>query len=113
MKGKTGPYVQNLYYSISLQSIAMTASSPLKTRQGELVGVLAGRLDLGEMNEIINRRTGLHQTDDAYLVNSSSLFVTQPRFLKIPAVLHRTVHTSAVDQCLKQQSGCDRGQGLS
>ncbi len=105
VKGKIEPYVQNLYYSISLQSIAMTASSPLKTRQGELVGVLAGRLDLGEMNEIINRRTGLHQTDDAYLVNSSSLFITQPRFLKNPAVLQRTIHTSAVDRCLKQQSG--------
>ena len=84
VKGKTEPFVQNLYYSISLQSIAMTASSPLKTRQGELVGVLAGRLNLGEMNEIINRRTGLHQTDDAYLVNNASLFVTQPRFLRSP-----------------------------
>ena len=46
------------------------------------MGVLAGRLNLDEMNSIINRRTGLHQTDDAYLVNNSSLFVTQPRFIK-------------------------------
>ena len=83
----------------------MTASSPLKTRQGQLVGVLAGRLNLDEMNSIINRRTGLHQTDDAYLVNNSSLFVTQPRFIKSPAVLQRGIHTPAVDQCLKQQSG--------
>ena len=105
MKGKVEPYVQNLYYSMSLQAIAMTASSPLKARNGELVGVISGRLNLKEMNEIINRRTGLHQTDDAYLFNSSRLFVTQPRFLKNPAVLHRMVHTSAVDQCLKQQSG--------
>jgi PAS domain S-box-containing protein len=105
VNGKKGSFVQNLYYSISLQSIAMTASAPLKTRDGQLVGVLTGRLNLDEMNDIINRRTGLHQTDDAYLVNSSSLFVTQPRFLKNPAVLQRGIHTSAVDQCLKQQSG--------
>jgi PAS domain S-box-containing protein len=105
VKGKTEPFVQNLYYSIALQSIAMTASSPLKTRQGELVGVLVGRLNLDEMNEIINRRTGRHQTDDAYLVNNASLFVTQPRFLKNPAVLQRTIQTSAVDKCLKQQNG--------
>jgi PAS domain S-box-containing protein len=103
--GKSGPYVQNLYYSISLQSIAMTAAAPLKTSQDQVVGVLAGRLDLKEMNDIIGRRTGLHQTDDAYLVNSSSLFVTQPRFLKNPAVLQRGIHTTAIDQCLKQQSG--------
>jgi PAS domain S-box-containing protein len=105
VKGKTGPFVQNLYYSISLQSIAMTASAPLKNHQGQIVGVLAGRLDLQEMNDIINRRTGLHQTDDAYLVNSSSLFVTQPRFLKNPVVLQRGIHTAAIDQCLQQQSG--------
>jgi PAS domain S-box-containing protein len=105
VNGKTVPFVQNLYYSIALQSIAMTASAPLKTRQGELVGVLAGRLNLGEMNEIIGRRTGLHQTDDAYLVNGSSLFVTQPRFLKNPAVLQRTVRTTAEDRCLEQQNG--------
>ena len=105
INGKTAPYVQNLYYSIALQSIAMTAASPLKTRQGQLVGVLAGRLNLDEMNSIINRRTGLHQTDDAYLVNNSSLFVTQPRFIKSPAVLQRGIRTPAVDQCLKQQSG--------
>jgi PAS domain S-box-containing protein len=105
INGKMGPFVQNLYYSISLQSIAMTASAPLRTRQGQVVGVLAGRLDLGEMNDIINRRTGLHQTDDAYLVNSSSLFVTQPRFLENPAVLQRGIHTAAVDQCLQRQSG--------
>jgi PAS domain S-box-containing protein len=103
--GKSGPFVQNLYYSISLQSIAMTAAAPLKTSQGQNVGVLAGRLDLGEMNDIISRRTGLHQTDDAYLVNSSSLFVTQPRFLKNPAVLQRGIHTAAIEQCLDQQSG--------
>jgi PAS domain S-box-containing protein len=105
VNGKIGPFVQNLYYSISLQSIAMTAAAPLKTQQGQLAGVLAGRLDLKEMNDIISRRTGLHQTDDAYLVNNSSLFVTQPRFLKKPAVLQRGIHSTAVDQCLKRQSG--------
>ncbi len=105
INGKIGPFVQNLYYSISQQSIAMTASTPLRTRQGQLVGVLAGRLNLDEMNSIINRRTGLHQTDDAYLVNSSSLFVTQPRFISSPAVLQRGIHTQAIDQCLQQQNG--------
>ena len=105
VNGKTGPYVQEPYFSASLQSIAMTASSPLKTGQGQLLGVLAGQLNLDEMSDIIDRRTGLHQTDDAYLVNGSGLFVTQPRFIKKPAVLQQAEHTMAVDQCLKQESG--------
>lgn len=105
LNGKKGPFVQNLYYSIALQSIAMTASAPLKMSNGELVGVVTSRLDLEGMNSIIARRTGLHQTDDAYLVNTSSLFVTQPRFISNPAVLQRGIHTQAVDRCLEQKSG--------
>ena len=103
--GKTGPYVQNLYYSIPLQTSLMTVSSPLRTAEGKLVGVLAARLDLEGMNAIINRRTGLHKTDDAYLVNTSNLFVTQPRFIVNPAVLQRGVYTEAVTRCLNKQSG--------
>src|SRR5512132_3197174 len=57
------------------------------------------------MNAIINRRTGLHETDDAYLVNTSNLFVTQPRFIDNPAVLQRGVYTEAVTRCLNKQSG--------
>ena len=105
LEGRSGPYVQNLYYSISLQSIAQTAAAPLITQDGELVGVLAARLDLNDMNQIISRRTDLRRTDDAYLVNTSNLFATQPRFLNDPAVLQRGVHTEDVRRCLQQESG--------
>lgn len=105
LKGKKGPYVQNLYYSVALQSTAMTASAPLRTLDGQVLGVLAARLNLEEMNAIISRRTGLHQTDDAYLVNTSSLFVSQPRFISNPAVLQRGVQTEAVKDCLTEKSG--------
>lgn len=103
--GRTGPYVQNPYSSTALQSIAMTASAPVNTAGGRLLGVLAARLDLKEMNSIINRRTNLHETDDAYLVNSSGLFVTQPRFISNPVILKRVLPTEAVDRCLEQKSG--------
>lgn len=103
--GRDGPYIQNLYYSLATQSITMTASAPLLTKDGQLLGVLTAHLDLTEMNDIFKRRTGLHQTDDAYLVNTSSLFVTQPRFILNPAVLQRGIHTEDVRHCLQQESG--------
>jgi PAS domain S-box-containing protein len=105
LNGKTGPYVQNLYYSVALQSTAMMASAPLKGSGGQLLGVLAGRIDLEEMNSIITRRSGLRQTDDAFLVNTSNLFVTQPYLVTDPAVLQLGVRTEAVNRCLKQSSG--------
>jgi PAS domain S-box-containing protein len=105
LNAKTGPYVQNPYYSFALQSISMAASSPLRTPDGRLLGVLAARLDLEAMNAIISRRTDLHETHEAYLVNTSSLFVTQPRFINNPAVLQRGVHTQDISRCLNQESG--------
>jgi len=105
INGRIAPYVQDLYPSIALGAPAMTVAAPVRAPDGSLLGVLAGRLDPAELTTIIGRRTGLHQTDDAYLVNSSSLFVTQPRFISEAVVLTREVHTEAVTRCLTGDSG--------
>ncbi|HSB90306.1 MAG TPA: ATP-binding protein [Anaerolineales bacterium] len=105
LQGKAGPYVENLYYSVALQEPAMTSAAPLRAPDGRLVGVLAGRIDLDEMNAIISRRSGLHESDDTLLVSTSNLFVTQPRFVIDPVVLQRGIHTQAVERCLEGRSG--------
>jgi signal transduction histidine kinase len=105
MHGKQGPYVQNPYYSLKFQAPALVVSAPLRAADGRLLGVLAGWPDLDDVQAILSRRPGWRQTDDAYLVNASGLFVTQPRFLADPAVLRRGVHTEAVKRCLAHHSG--------
>lgn len=104
IQGSLAPFVSKVYYSIEFQGPAITASAPLQTEDGQLLGVLAGRLDLEELNTIIQRRSGLRQTDDAFLVNTSNLFVTQPHLLPDPAVLQRGVHTQAIKNCLQNRS---------
>ena len=101
--GKAGPAVQNPQYTV--QGLAMYVAAPLRSADGRLLGVLAGRVNLAEMNAIIARRTGLRQTADVYLVNTSHLFVTQPRFLADPAVLQRGIYTEATNRCLAHNSG--------
>lgn len=103
--GRDGPYVQNVYYSFASSGPAMTVSAPIKAADGHLLGVLAGHLNLEEMDRIIQRRTGLRQTDDTFLVNTSNLFVTQPRLLPDPAVLQRGIHTVAIVHCLSRTDG--------
>lgn len=105
INGRNGAFVQNVYYSISLQAPAMAASAPIRAEAGRLLAVLAAWLDLEEMNAIMAQHTGLHRSDEAFLVNASSLFVTQPRLLTDPAVLQRGVHTEAVGRCLESSSG--------
>jgi PAS domain S-box-containing protein len=103
-QGRLVPFVSKVYYSLELQAPAITASAPLQREDGQLLGVLVGRLNLEELNAIIQRRSGLRQTDDAFLVNTSNVFVTQPHLLPDPAVLQRGIHTQAVKQCLQNRS---------
>jgi len=105
INGKKSPYVQNPYYKLSTQVPTMTAAAPIVSAEGRLLAVLAGRLNLNALNEIITRRTGIHQTSDAFLVNTSHLFVTQPRFVPDPAVLKRGIYTEAVNRGLAGNSG--------
>jgi len=105
INGLQAAYVQNPYYDLSRQHPSMTAAAPVLSADGRVVAVLAGPLNMDEMNAIIQRHSGLHQTDDAYLVNTSNLFVTQPRLIIDPAVLQRGIHTDAVNRCLAHNSG--------
>ncbi len=83
----------------------MTISAPIRSAAGELVGVLAARLNVQGLSDIVRKRTGLRQTDDAYLVNTDRFFVTQPRFLSERVVLRRQSQTNAVKQCVAGNSG--------
>jgi PAS domain S-box-containing protein len=57
------------------------------------------------METIVSRRTGLHQSDDSFLVTTSNLFATQPRLIPDLAVLQIGIHTQAVTNCLLHSSG--------
>jgi PAS domain S-box-containing protein len=83
----------------------MTVAIPLRATNGWVVAVLAARLDLAAMNTIVQRRTGLRQTEDAFLFNAEQFPVTQPRFIREPVVLRCKLDTEAVRRCAARQSG--------
>jgi PAS domain S-box-containing protein len=105
INGLRKPYTQNIYYALDENGPSMVSAAPVKSADGKVLGVLAGRLNLNDMNTIIGRRTGLHQTDESFLVNTSNLFVTQPRHISDPAVLQRGIHTLPVELCLTGNNG--------
>lgn len=115
IQGQKAPYIEPPYYSLALQAPSVTVSTPLYAADGRLLAVLAGRLDMGDLNEIIQRQTGIRQTSDAYLINTASLFVTQPRFINDPAIWRRGLHTEITDACLAGGDGvllADDYQGI-
>jgi PAS domain S-box-containing protein len=103
--GKTNLYLQAPYHSVEMAAPAMTVAIPLRATNGWVVAVLAARLDLAAMNTIVQRRTGLRQTEDAFLFNAEQFPVTQPRFIREPVVLRCKLDTEAVRRCAARQSG--------
>lgn len=105
INGQVEPYLQNVYFALGCQCPAMTASAPIYASSGELLAVVAGRLNLEDMGIIINRSSKQYQTADAYLINKSNLLVTQPSLISDAAILQRGIYTEAVAQCLTGKSG--------
>ncbi len=103
-KGKTSTFIENMYYSITLQRPAMTIATPIKDEQGNTIAVLAGRLDLVGLSEIMMRSSSKRSTEDTYLVNKFNFFITEPRFGKEFA-LKKSVHTQGVQKALLHSNG--------
>jgi signal transduction histidine kinase len=104
IEGKSHTYIQGIYYSSVLEQSAMTISTPIKDKQGNFMGVLAGRLDLGELSKIIGLQSGISPIEDTYLVNTFNFFVTEPRFGQGYA-LKKAVRTEGVEAGLLGKDG--------
>jgi PAS domain S-box-containing protein len=104
VEGKSGTFVEGIYYSVPMHEPAMTIGTPIRDSNNNVIAVLAGRLDLSEMSVIMEQQSGLSQTEDTYLVNTSNLFVTEPRFGDDYA-LKKAVHTEGVEAGLAGNEG--------
>jgi len=105
LNGKKGPNAHNPYYSFQFQGLAMTFSAPILSRTGTLLGVLAGRVDLSDINDIVTRSSGMYQSEDVFIVDNASLLLTQPRFVSDASVPQRGIRTEVVNRCLSHSSG--------
>ncbi len=76
-EGRTGPFVQHVYYSLTLEKAVMAFSAPVQDLQGRLTGVLVGRVDLRFLDRIMAARAGLGRTGRTFLVNRFNYFVSE------------------------------------
>jgi len=105
LNGKNTTYVQNPVFDPARNRPVMIVSAPVPGENGSPDAVLAGELDLSSMSAIIQRRSGLKHTDDAFLINKDALLVTQPRFAPEQKLLQGGFHTPAIDTCLSRTNG--------
>jgi GAF domain-containing protein/HAMP domain-containing protein len=80
IKGKEAPYVHPSYFSPNTAVPSTIVVQPVEDDLGRVWGVLAGRLSLDQMANVMTEEAGLGQTGETYLVNAMGLLLTPPRF---------------------------------
>src|SRR5438876_1024487 len=61
-------YLQPPFYALGTGELTMVFSHPLLDANQQTVGVLAGRLDINTLGQIMTERAGLGSTGETYLV---------------------------------------------
>jgi PAS domain S-box-containing protein len=99
-----GNYVQSPYYDISTSGLTMFVTRPLLQATGEPIAVVAGRLDLTTLGNIMSERVGLAETGESYLVSSENNYLLTPsRFEGYEQ--NRAYRTEGINQALNGVNG--------
>ncbi len=103
VKGKEGTFAQNIYISPEYSRPVMTIASPIKDNNGNLLGVLAGRLNLNDIDRMMHERSGLGESGEIYLLNKFYYHVSDPK-LKAGQPLKEETHSEGIDECIGGKS---------
>lgn len=91
------------YHDVTINETAMVVSVPIEGKDGERMGVLAARLGIDEISKLMIERSGLGETGETFIVNSSNVVVTE--LLKEPGLtLKKTLFLPQITLCLAGES---------
>jgi GAF domain-containing protein/HAMP domain-containing protein len=79
-QGLEGPYLSAPEFDPRLNAPTILVARPLYAPEGELLGVLAGRVNLADLSVLMLQWEGLGDTGETYLVDAGLRAVTRPRF---------------------------------
>jgi HAMP domain-containing protein len=102
--GEKETYFQNFYYDMDLQRAVMTIATPINDSGGQLIGILAGKLNLDRISEVMIERSGLGETGETYLVNKFNLLVSKSRFIE-GIEFKKVIRTEGINDCLRGNNG--------
>lgn len=104
LNAKKEPTVQNFYYDTALEKPELIVTAPIMDDKGLFMGVLAAKIRLEEVSNILLEKSGLGITGETFLVNSYNQVVTE--LLKEPGVVFKKtlVYLPQIDACLKGNS---------
>lgn len=102
-EGIKGPYINSPIFEPSFSNYSIIISQPLVGQNGKALGVLAGRVNLATLNDIMSERAGLGETGETYLVNANFAVLTNLRFQE--TILGKTyIRTDGVTNAIEGQT---------
>jgi len=104
MEGKT-TMVDFSPYAPSNGEPASFVAAPLRM-DGIVFGVVALRLSIDDLNELMGQTEGLGETGETYLVGSDHLMRSDSRFSDESTILGREVATAGVEQAFAGAAAC-------
>src|SRR6185369_8078232 len=73
-----GVYLQPPFYTLEKGELTVVYTRPLRDASNKLLGVLAGRLNLETLRQIMTERAGLGDTGETYLVSAETNYLLTP-----------------------------------
>ncbi len=99
-------YIQPPYYDSHADTLNIIVSQPIYHESGGILGVIAGRLNLNTLSNIMTTRIGLGETGETYLISAeNSNFVTHSRFEDHNPT--KSYHSLGIDSALNGNNSHD------
>ncbi|GIL11690.1 MAG: hypothetical protein BroJett038_04100 [Chloroflexota bacterium] len=100
----TGDYLQSPYYELGSSALTMVATRQIIDEDGRIAAVMAVRLNLDILGQIMAERAGLGETGETYLVSSESNYLLTPSRFE-GYIQTRAYHSEGIDSVLTGQNG--------
>ena len=85
------------------QKVELIATHPLRNSGGQALAVIVVQIHLNDLAVLVMSRTGLHQTDDSFIVDSRQVALTPPFLTQ--TLLGRKIDSEAARSCAARNSG--------
>ncbi|MFO7819861.1 MAG: methyl-accepting chemotaxis protein, partial [Halanaerobacter sp.] len=95
------------YYEASGEAASFVAAPIKSDETGEVLGVVALQVPVDEVNDIMQKNTGMGESGETYLVGSDELMRSDSRFSEKSTILEREVDTAAVQKALNGGEGVE------
>ena len=106
--GRNGVTLTDFAYYEASGEAASFVSAPIKSDEtGEFLGVVALQVPIDEINNLMQKNTGMGESGETYLVGSDRLMRSDSRFSDESTILEREVDTAAVQKALNGQEGVE------